>query len=246
MVGHQNERNMNGDKLDIEEMRILVIEDDVPIADVVRRGLQCAGYSVEWASDGAKGLDLAIENRFAAIILDLMLPKVDGFQVCEHLRKAQIATPILMLTARDSVPDRVQGLESGADDYLVKPFEFPELLARIRALLRRDKVNRGRKVQIGYLVLDVDKRSVTIDGEEVVLKPREYALVEALVLNEGRVLSRDLIQERIWGNEDSFSNVVDVHVKRVREKVERPNLPRLIHTVHGIGYTIKSPGSESR
>lgn len=246
MVGHQNERNMNGDKLDIEEMRILVIEDDVPIADVVRRGLQCAGYSVEWASDGAKGLDLAIENRFAAIILDLMLPKVDGFQVCEHLRKAQIATPILMLTARDSVPDRVQGLESGADDYLVKPFEFPELLARIRALLRRDKVNRGRKVQIGYLVLDVDKRSVTIDGEEVVLKPREYALVEALVLNEGRVLSRDLIQERIWGNEDSFSNVVDVHVKRVREKVERPNLPRLIHTVHGIGYTIKSPGSESQ
>lgn len=246
MVGHQNERNMNGDKLDIEEMRILVIEDDVPIADVVRRGLQCAGYSVEWASDGAKGLDLAIENRFAAIILDLMLPKVDGFQVCEHLRKAQIATPILMLTARDSVPDRVQGLESGADDYLVKPFEFPELLARIRALLRRDKVNRGRKVQIGYLVLDVDKRSVTIDGEEVVLKPREYALVEALVLNEGRVLSRVLIQERIWGNEESFSNVVDVHVKRVREKVERPNLPRLIHTVHGIGYTIKSPGSESR
>lgn len=246
MVGHQNERNMNGDKLDIEEMRILVIEDDVPIADVVRRGLQCAGYSVEWASDGAKGLDLAIENRFAAIILDLMLPKVDGFQVCEHLRKAQIATPILMLTARDSVPDRVQGLESGADDYLVKPFEFPELLARIRALLRRDKVNRGRKVQIGYLVLDVDKRSVTIDGEEVVLKPREYALVEALVLNEGRVLSRDLIQERIWGNEDSFSNVVDVHVKRVREKVERPNLPRLIHTVHGIGYTIKAPGSNSQ
>lgn len=246
MVGHQNERNMNGDKLDIEEMRILVIEDDVPIADVVRRGLQCAGYSVEWASDGAKGLDLAIENRFAAIILDLMLPKVDGFQVCEHLRKAQIATPILMLTARDSVPDRVQGLESGADDYLVKPFEFPELLARIRALLRRDKVNRGRKVQIGYLVLDVDKRSVTIDGEEVVLKPREYALVEALVLNEGRVLSRVLIQERIWGNEESFSNVVDVHVKRVREKVERPNLPRLIHTVHGIGYTIKSPGSESQ
>lgn len=246
MVGHQNERNMNGDKLDIEEMRILVIEDDVPIADVVRRGLQCAGYSVEWASDGAKGLDLAIENRFAAIILDLMLPKVDGFQVCEHLRKAQITTPILMLTARDSVPDRVQGLESGADDYLVKPFEFPELLARIRALLRRDKVNRGRKVQIGYLVLDVDKRSVTIDGEEVVLKPREYALVEALVLNEGRVLSRVLIQERIWGNEESFSNVVDVHVKRVREKVERPNLPRLIHTVHGIGYTIKSPGSESQ
>lgn len=246
MVGHQNERNMNGDKLDIEEMRILVIEDDVPIADVVRRGLQCAGYSVEWASDGAKGLDLAIENRFAAIILDLMLPKVDGFQVCEHLRIAQITTPILMLTARDSVPDRVQGLESGADDYLVKPFEFPELLARIRALLRRDQVNRGRKVQIGYLVLDVDKRSVTIDGEEVVLKPREYALVEALVLNEGRVLSRDLIQERIWGNEESFSNVVDVHVKRVREKVERPNLPRLIHTVHGIGYTIKSPGSESQ
>ena len=246
MVGHQNERNMNGDKLDIQEMRILVIEDDVPIADVVRRGLQCAGYSVEWASDGSKGLDLAIENRFAAIILDLMLPKVDGFQVCEHLRKAQIATPILMLTARDSVPDRVQGLESGADDYLVKPFEFPELLARIRALLRRDKVNRGRKVQIGYLVLDVDKRSVTIDGEEVVLKPREYALVEALVLNEGRVLSRVLIQERIWGNEESFSNVVDVHVKRVREKVERPNLPRLIHTVHGIGYTIKSPGSESQ
>lgn len=246
MVGHQNERNMNGDRLDIEEMKILMIEDDAPIADVVCRGLQAAGYSIEWASDGAKGLDLAIENRFAAIILDLMLPRVDGFQVCERLRKAQISTPILMLTARDLVPDRVQGLESGADDYLVKPFEFPELLARIRALLRRDKVNRGRIVQIGYLVLDVEKRSVTIDGEEVVLKPREYALVEALVLNEGRVLSRDLIQERIWGNEDSFSNVVDVHVKRVREKVERPNLPRLIHTVHGIGYTIKSPGSESQ
>lgn len=235
---------MNGDKLDSEEMRILVIEDDAPIAEVICRGLRASGYMVDVAQDGSKGLTLATQGRFAAVILDLMLPKMDGFQVCERLRRADITVPILMLTARDLVPDRVKGLESGADDYLVKPFEFSELLARVRALLRRDKVNRGRIVTIGYLVLDVDKRLVKIDGEEVFLKPREYALIEALALNEGRVLTRDVIQERIWDNEDSFSNVVDVQVKRLREKIERPHLPRLIHTVYGLGYTMKSPRSE--
>ncbi len=232
---------MNGDKLDIEAMRLLIIEDDAPIADVICRGLTAAGFNVDRAAEGQKGLDLALQDRFAAIVLDLMLPRLNGFQICERIRKAGLTTPILMLTARDIVTDRVKGLESGADDYLVKPFEFAELLARIRALLRRDKVNRGRVVSIGYLILDVEKRSVHVDGESVMLKPREYALLEALALNEGRILTRDMIQERIWDNEESFSNVVDVQIKRLREKIERPNLPKILHTIYGLGYTMKRP-----
>ncbi|AIE84186.1 response regulator transcription factor [Fimbriimonas ginsengisoli] len=237
---------MNRDKVEVDGMTILLIEDDSAIADVIGRGLSAAGYLVKTAGDGAAGLELALGGSFGAVVLDLMLPKLSGFQVCESLRAAGVSTPVLMLTARDAVRDRVQGLNTGADDYLVKPFDFEELLARVRALLRRDKVNRGKVVRIAHLTLDTDAHAVWIDGQEVDLKPREYALLEALALNEGRVLTRDLIQDRIWDNEESFSNVVDVQIKRLRDKIERPHLPRLIQTVHGLGYSLRRPDYEAR
>ena len=150
-----------------------------------------------------------------------------------------------MLTARDSITDRVRGFETGADDYLVKPFEFPELLARVNALIRRDKVHRGKRVKIGHLTLDVAKRIVLVEGERIELKPREYELLEALVLNEGQILTRDTIQFGVWQNEESYSNVIEVQIRRLRLKIERPGKPKLIRTVHGIGYTIERPEEDT-
>jgi DNA-binding response OmpR family regulator len=241
MIGPRNERQMNRDTVDIEEMRILLVEDDLPIAEVVSRGLKAAGYFVEVAEDGEKGLDRALAGTFGLIVLDLMLPRIDGMKVCEELRGAGVSTPVLILTAKDALKDRVKGLELGADDYLVKPFAFEELLARVQALLRRDKVNRGRMVKVAHLTVDTQGRRAWVDGKEVDLKPREYALLEALALNEGRVLTRDAIQDRVWGNEESFSNVVDVQIRRLRRKIDQPHLPALIHTVHGLGYSLRRP-----
>jgi DNA-binding response OmpR family regulator len=231
---------MNRDKV-VDEMRILLVEDDVAIAEVVTRGLVSSGYHVDCARDGRRGLGLALTGTYGVIILDLMLPLVDGMRVCEEVRSTGVSTPILMLTAKDAVGDRVKGLESGADDYLVKPFNFDELLARVKALLRRDKVNRGKVIQIGHLTVDTQGRTVTVNGEAVSLNQHEYELLEALALNEGRILTRDAIQARVWDNEDSFSNVVDVQVRRLRAKIEAPGLPQLIHTVRGIGYSMRRP-----
>jgi DNA-binding response OmpR family regulator len=241
MIRPQHEPQMNRDTVIPEEMRILLVEDDAPIAEVVGRGLRAAGYVVDVAEDGNRGLEMARAGGYGLVVLDLMLPGTSGYEVCDELRGGGVSVPILMLTARDGVRDRVRGLDSGADDYLVKPFEFEELMARVRALLRRDKVNRRKVIKVAYLTVDTEARRAWVDGTPVDLKAREYELLEALAANEGRVLTRDAIQDRVWGNEESYSNVVDVQVRRLRTKIEPPHLPPLIHTVRGVGYSLRRP-----
>ena len=226
-------------------MRILLIEDDPSIAEVISRGLNTSGYFVKCIGDGDRGLRAALSNRFDLIVLDIMLPSLSGIQICHDLRSARVQTPIIMLTARDDVRDRIRGLEAGADDYLPKPFDFGELLARVKAQLRRERVHRKSKIEIDYLVVDTDQRRVHVAGQEVSLNQREFALLEALAVNEGRVLSRETILDRIWGNEDSYSNLVEVQIRRLRMKTELPGLPRLIHTIHGAGYSLRRPGGEA-
>ncbi len=225
-------------------MRLLLVEDDAQIAGGIQRGFYSAGFDVDVATNGADGLDWALKTAYSVIVLDLMLPLMNGLEICERLRSSGVSVPILMLTAKDTVLDRVRGLETGADDYLVKPFAFPELLARVKALIRRDKIHRGKAIKIGQVNLDVQQRRVLVEGEEVSLNPREFELLEALMLNEGRVLTRDTIQFRVWQGEDSYSNVVDVQIRRLRLKIERPNLPKLIHTIQGVGYSLRRPDEE--
>jgi DNA-binding response OmpR family regulator len=225
-------------------MRILLIEDDDAIARVIRRGLEQAHYSVDWARDGLSGLEMALNQEFSLLILDLMLPKMDGWQVCEELRSRRFTIPILMLTARGTVDDKVRGLEMGADDYLPKPFDFSELLARVRALLRRDKVNRSRRIKIADLEIDTNTRRVTRAGVEIGLSHREYDLLEALATREGQVLTREVIQERIWMDEDSYSNTVDVYIGLLRKKIDAGHDVKLIQTIRGVGYSIRRPEDE--
>ena len=223
-------------------MKILLIEDDAPIRQVIKLGIEESDhYTVETAADGVSGLNMATEGSYAAIILDLMLPGMDGWKICEELRARRINTPILMLTARDTVPDRVRGFDTGADDYLTKPFDFDELLARIRALIRRDRAFKGRILRVAHLEIDTKTRQVFVHGEETGLTQREYTLLEALAANEGRVLTREAIQYRVWNNDDSTSNTVDVYIGLLRKKIDTDNNARLIHTVHGIGYMLKRP-----
>ena len=222
-------------------MKLLLIEDERPIAAVIRRGLEGARFQVDVAEDGEAGLALALTGEYSLIILDLMLPKRDGWSVCGALRNRRVTTPILMLTARDTVDDRVKGLETGADDYLPKPFDFSELIARVRALLRRDKVHKSRVIQIADLEIDTVAGSVKRAGADLHLTRREYTLLEALAVNEGRVLTREAIQDRVWMDEESYSNTVDVHIGTLRKKVDAGHDVRLIHTVHGMGYMLRAP-----
>jgi two-component system copper resistance phosphate regulon response regulator CusR len=222
-------------------MRILLVEDELAIAKVLRRGLEELRYQVDVAHDGLTGLEMARRTGYGLIVLDLMLPKLDGIRVCEALRSERNATPILMLTARDTVEDRVKGLDCGADDYLPKPFDFTELRARVQALLRRDKVHRVRRIQIGDLVIDCTAGTVSRGGKEIHLTRREYTLLEALAANEGRILTREAILDRVWMDEESMSNTVDVHIGVLRKKIDAGQPVRLIHTVHGLGYTLRRP-----
>ena len=222
-------------------MKILLVEDENGIAEMIARGLRDAGYFVERAADGATGLQIAQASVFGLIILDLMLPRMDGWQVCEALRSERNRTPILMLTARDAISDRVRGLDAGADDYLPKPFDFQELLARVRALLRREKVHRARIIRVADLEIDTAKRLVTRAGVEIGLSMREFELLEALAARESQVLTREVIQERIWMDEDSFSNTVDVYIGMLRKKIDANHSVKLIHTVRGVGYTLRLP-----
>jgi DNA-binding response OmpR family regulator len=226
-------------------MKVLVIEDDVGIGKVVRRGLETANFQVDLAPDGATGLKLALENPYNVIILDLMLPKLDGWHVCQELRSQRNRTPVLMLTARDAVEDRVRGLDLGADDYLPKPFDFTELLARVRALLRRDKIHRTRIIRVGDLEIDTAKRRVSRAGRMIGLSHREYELLESLAANEGRILTREAIQERVWMAENSFSNTVDVYIRMLRKKIDAGHPIKMIQTVHGVGYTLRLPETEA-
>lgn len=222
-------------------MRILVVEDDVVIAEQIARHLEREKYQVDVRRDGVEGESAARQEPYGLIVLDIMLPQRNGWDVCENLRRAKVTSPILMLTARDSIEDRIRGLEGGADDYLAKPFDIRELLARVKALVRRDKVHRTGSITIGDMEIDTHAHTVRRSGKEIHLTPREFSLLEALARNEGRTLTREVILERIWDNEESLVNTVNFHVASLRRKVDADFPVKLIHTVHGIGYVLRSP-----
>ncbi|WP_429050257.1 heavy metal response regulator transcription factor [Aeromonas hydrophila] len=219
-------------------MRILIVEDEVKTADYLRKGLAESGFMVEVALNGLDGQHLVQESEFDLIILDVMLPKLDGWQLLSIIRRISL-TPVLFLTARDAIEDRVKGLELGADDYLVKPFSYAELLARVRTLLRRGPPREIELYQIADLQLDLLKRKVTRRGERVILTNKEFALLHLLLSRKGEVLSRTLIASHVWQmNFDSDTNVVDVAIRRLRAKVDDPYPIKLIHTIRGIGYML--------
>ncbi|MFQ6042395.1 MAG: winged helix-turn-helix domain-containing protein [Candidatus Poribacteria bacterium] len=222
-------------------MKVLVVEDDKKIARFIAKGLREAGFAVEHIADGEEGLYLALHGDYDVIVMDIMLPKVDGLSIIEEMRRSGISTPVLILSAKRSVDDRVKGLNIGSDDYLTKPFAFSELLARIQALLRRATgAAEPTQLVVGDLVLDLISRSVTRSGKKIELLPREIALLEYLMRNAGRVVSRTMLLEHVWGiNFDPSTNVVDVHICRLRDKVDRGFLRKFIHTVRGIGYVLR-------
>jgi heavy metal response regulator len=221
-------------------MRILVIEDEQKVANFIKRGLKEEGYSVDVAYDGEEGYFLAKDNEYDVIILDIMLPKMDGITLCKKLRAEKIFTPILMLTAKDSVKDKVVGLDSGANDYLTKPFSFEELLARIRVLLRKDQTATPTKLKVDDLVLDLLTHKVSRAGREIPLTNKEYALLEYLMRNAGSIVTRTMISEHVWDiNFDTFTNVIDVYVNYLRNKIDKGYKKKLIHTIRGRGYMIK-------
>jgi DNA-binding response OmpR family regulator len=222
-------------------VRILVVEDDRKVARFVRQGLCEEGHAVEIATDGAAALDFVLtEPAYDLIVLDVMLPGPDGFGVLKTLRAHKVAVPVLILTARDSVPDRVAGLDLGADDYLTKPFAFEEFLARVRALLRRRDAARAPILTIDDLVVDPATRRVTRGERRIELTARQYALLEYFLRNAGRVLTRPMLAQHVWGLDfDPESNVVDVYVGYLRRRIEGPGERRLLHTVRGVGYVLK-------
>ena len=222
-------------------VRILLVEDEARVAGFIARGLREQSYAVDIAPDGEQALYQAAVNQYDLVILDVMLPIKDGHTVCRELRSAGFSTPILMLTARATVDDRVEGLDSGADDYLAKPFDFKELLARLRALSRRAKVLRAQVCRVGDLVLNTASHAVTRGGKAVSLTAKEYALLEFLVLNQDRVVGREQIAQHVWDeNFDAFSNVIDVYIKRLRARLESGGASRLIRTRRGEGYILSA------
>jgi heavy metal response regulator len=220
-------------------MRILVVEDEPEIAGFIARGLTENGHSVDVAADGDEALHWPSVAEFDLIVLDVMLPSVDGVEVCRTLRARGLRTPILMLTARDTVEDRVRGLDSGADDYLVKPFAFAELLARVRALSRREPALVGNVLEVGDLVIDTATREARRGESLLDLTAKEFSLLEYLMRHPNQVLSRTVIAEHVWNYDfDNATNVIDVHIKNLRKKVDEGRDRRLIHTVRGAGYRI--------
>jgi len=221
-------------------MRLLVVEDERGIADALRQGLAEQGYAVDLARDGIAGREYALAARYDVILLDILLPGLDGIALLRELRRRGITTPILLLTARDAVDDRVAGLDAGADDYLVKPFSFSELLARIRALLRRPVLQTANRLAVGSIAMDLTARTVTRGAEDVVLTPREFSVLEYLLRHPGQALSRTQIAERVWSWEfHGDSNIVDVYVGYLRRKLDRPGSPAPIETVRSVGYRLR-------
>jgi len=222
-------------------MRILVVDDDHRLCSVVKRGLREEAYVVDVAFDGEEGQYLAEVNPYDLIVLDIMMPKKDGITVCRELRANNVNTPILMLTARDAVEDRVNGLDAGADDYLIKPFAFSELLARVRALLRREGIVRSSEIKVGDLILDTSTREARLGSETVELTTKEYVLLEYFMRHPNMVLTRTMIEEHAWDYDfDSMSNLVDVYVRRLRRKLGDTGKGKVIQTVRGAGYRLRA------
>ncbi len=222
-------------------MRALIVEDDDTIAEFVARGLREAGFAVDRVADGEAGVDAATQQSYDVAIVDVMLPKRDGLTLIEELRRRRITTPVLILSAKRSVDDRVRGLQSGGDDYLTKPFAFAELLARVQALVRRStRTPEPNTLTVDDLVLDLLSRRVTRGGKPVELRPREFSLLEYLMRHPGVVVSKTMILSHVWEyNFDPQTNIVDVLVSRLREKIDRPFEHKLLHTVRGVGYVLR-------
>jgi len=222
-------------------VRALVVEDDAVLADFVGRGLREAGFAVDHEADGAAGLETALANAYDVAIVDIMLPQRDGLGVIDELRRRGVMTPVLILSARRTVDDRVRGLQAGGDDYLTKPFAFPELLARVQALVRRSsQAAPVTTLTVGDLQIDLLARRVSRDGREIELRPREFTLLEYLARNADRVVAKTMILSHVWGYQfDPQTNVVDVLVSRLREKIDRPFGRPLLHTVRGVGYVLR-------
>jgi heavy metal response regulator len=227
-------------------MRILVIEDEKKVASFIRKGLSEEMYAVDVAHDGENGLEMAMEKHYDVIILDVMLPKRDGMSVIRDLRASGSVTPVLMLTARATTQDRVQGLDLGADDYLTKPFHFEELAARVRSLLRRTSSEKSTVLTCGELSLDTVTHRAMRSGKEFELTTKEYSLLEYLMRNKGRVLSRSLIQQHVWSYSfDTESNIIDVYVKRLRGKIGDEVVAKMIRSVRGVGYIMREPDTNN-
>jgi len=221
-------------------MRILVVEDDKKVAGFIKKGLEEETYAVDVAYDGEDGLHFGSEGQYDLIILDIMLPKIDGLEILSKLRDQGKDTPILLLTAKDAVDDKVTGLNKGADDYLTKPFAFSELLARVRVLLRRGKAEVKTTLMISDLTLDLVSHKVNRGGDEIELTGKEYGLLEYFMRNQEKVLTRTMIAEHVWDyNFDTFTNVIDVYINHLRKKIDKGRELKLLHTLRGVGYVMK-------
>ena len=223
-------------------MRLLVIEDEQKVANFIKQGLEEEGYAVDHAADGASGLQMALEGLHDVIVLDVLLPKLDGLGVLQQLRRENVTTPVLLLTVRATIEDKVLGLDAGADDYLTKPFAFEEFVARVRALLRRRAETAPPVLQVADLALDPARRVVSRGDTTIDLTPREFALLDYFMRNPGRVLTRTMIANRVWDYTfDAATNVIDVYVNYLRKKIDSGHDPKLLHTVRGVGYVLKVP-----
>lgn len=221
-------------------MRILLVEDEKKVASFIKQGLEEEGYAVDLAGDGESGLRMALDRVHDLILLDIQLPNKSGLAVVHELRRQRVAIPVLLLTVRATIEDKVIGLDSGADDYLTKPFAFQELLARVRALLRRRGDNKQSVIQVADLSMDPAQRTVHRSGRKIDLTTKEFALLEYLMRNSGRVLSRTMIAEHVWDYDfDSMTNIIDVYINYLRKKIDSAGGPKLIHTVRGVGYVLK-------
>ncbi len=226
-------------------MKVLIVEDDPQLGDLLADAVRSIGWKPVLRRDGPSGLSEGLTHTCGLVLLDIMMPGMEGWEVCRRLREGGVDVPLLMLTAKDEVSDRVRGLDLGADDYLVKPFELTELLARMRALARRDSHRRSGRMEAGPLVIDSNGSTASIKGISLSLTPREFSLLEALVRNEGQVLTREAILERVWNAEEALPNTVNFHMASLRKKLEAAGEGGMIQTVHGLGYTFKRRSGDS-